>query len=202
MHKNTAYQSAISHILAIFDDRYKNRLAQYHALTFQADKICLLYAGDYSLVRRRDGLLLTRSRAPGITGMIMPGTPEQYVILHADSDCDYRLVSNKDFFSRIDECKAHQDMYTLLLAQVTRQQEREELLLGGSSMVCVQGAILLLSRLEPDMLASINVANFVIKMTNLSRSIVMKSVAFLREENAIEMSKGKLVRVNYLPDIP
>lgn len=202
MQQHLPHQKALAHILTIFDDgANKRRLLRHNYLTFQADTICLLYAGDYSLLRRHDELLLTRALAPGIVGLILPDTTEQFVTIRADSDCDYQLVSHDAFFTQIDKQQAHQQMYTLLLAQITRQYQREELLLGYSSLVAVQGAIVLLDRLEPAIRASTNVADFVVKSTNLSRSIVMKSMAFLRQQNAIEINKGKLTRINHLPDI-
>ncbi|WES69816.1 helix-turn-helix domain-containing protein [Superficieibacter sp. HKU1] len=196
------HQKALAHILTIFDDgANKRRLPRYNHLTFQTDKICLIYYGDYSLLRRRDELLMTRSQAPGIVGLILPGTAQQFVTIRAESDCDYQLVSHDAFFTQIAQQQAHQQMYTLLLTQITWQYQREEWLFGYNSLVTVQGAILLLDRLEPTIRAGTNVADFVVKSTNLSRSIVMKSMAFLRQQNAIEINKGKLIRINYLPDI-
>lgn len=202
MPQHAPLQKALAHILTIFDDDAdKRRLLRHNYLTFQTDKICLIYSGVYSLLRRHDELLVTRSLAPGIVGLLMPGTAEQFVTIRADSDCNYQLVSHEAFFTQIDAQQAHHQMYTVLLAQITRQHQREELLLGYSSLVAVQGAILLLDRLEPTLRASTNVADFVVKSTNLSRSIVMKSMAFLRQQNAIEITKGKLTRINHLPDI-
>lgn len=197
-----APQTALAHILAIFDnDIDKRLLMRRNHLTFQADTVCLLYSGDYSLLRRRDELLVTRALAPCIVGLILPGTIGQFITIRANGDCHYQLVSNEDFFNKIADQQAYLDVYTLLLEHITWQYQREELLLGHSSQVCVQGAIHLLDQSEPLIRDNTNVADFVVKSTKLSRSMVMKSMALLRQQKAIEVVKGKLGRINFLPDI-
>lgn len=48
----------------------------------------------------------------------------------------------------------------------------------------------------------INVADYIVKKTNLSRSMVMKTLSQLRSAKHIEISKGKLLAVHSLPDAP
>lgn len=196
------YQKALAHLLTLFDDDIdKHLLARGNRLVFQQDTVCLLYSGEYSLLRRHDELLVTRGSAPAIVGLILPDRGQQFVTVRANDNCWYRLVSNEDFFMKIDEHRAYRQVYTLLLEHITWQYQREALLLGHNSLTCVQGAIRLFDRLDQGVRAGTNIADFVVKSTNLSRSIVMKSIAFLRQNNAIETEKGKLIRINYLPDL-
>jgi DNA-binding IscR family transcriptional regulator len=46
----------------------------------------------------------------------------------------------------------------------------------------------------------INVADYIVKRTNLSRSMVMKTLSQLRHDNYVEISKGKLTALRTLPE--
>ncbi|BET42949.1 helix-turn-helix domain-containing protein [Atlantibacter hermannii] len=64
----------------------------------------------------------------------------------------------------------------------------------------IKGNILHLNQLDEFMRAKINVADFIVKRTNLSRSIVMKVLSIMRAKNHIDVKRGKLLAVYNLPD--
>ncbi len=79
---------------------------------------------------------------------------------------------------------------------------REEIMLGRNSFSMIKANIECLAAMDEFMRNRINVADYIVKKTNLSRSMVMKTLSQLRSAKHIEISKGKLLAVHSLPDAP
>ncbi|CCK13324.1 FIG00554500: hypothetical protein [Cronobacter sakazakii 680] len=77
---------------------------------------------------------------------------------------------------------------------------REEIMMGRNSYSMIKANIDCLATMDEFMRNRINVADYIVKKTNLSRSMVMKTLSQLRGAKNIEISKGKLVAVHHLPE--
>lgn len=162
--------------------------------------ICIIRGGLFSLLRKSDRLLIEKCSAPAILGIARNFNKKNYFRIQADAECHYQLIPFDKFMSEVENHQCHQQLYKVLSWNIDFLCHREELLLGHNSYLMIKGNLITLAAMDEFMRNKINVADYIVKRTNLSRSMVMKTLSQLRHDNCIEISKGKLATLNTLPE--
>lgn len=162
--------------------------------------ICIIRGGLFSLLRKSDRLLIEKCSAPAILGIARNFNKKNYFRIQADAECHYQLIPFDKFMSEVENHQCHQQLYKVLSWNIDFLCHREELLLGHNSYLMIKGNLITLAAMDDFMRNKINVADYIVKRTNLSRSMVMKTLSQLRHDNCIEISKGKLATLNTLPE--
>ncbi|MFW0879699.1 helix-turn-helix domain-containing protein [Cronobacter dublinensis] len=163
-------------------------------------EICIIRGGQFSLMRQSDRLLLDKSSAPSVLGLARNLGKFQFIKLQADSECHYQLIPFDYFMQEIE--KNHCQLHLLVLSSwiINMLCYREEIMLGRNSFSMIKANIECLAAMDEFMRNRINVADYIVKKTNLSRSMVMKTLSQLRSAKHVEISKGKLLALHSLPD--
>ncbi|WP_058911681.1 helix-turn-helix domain-containing protein [Entomohabitans teleogrylli] len=192
---------AINAITALFAEDHPHLVAAKNSLIDVAQgKICIIHAGKHTLLRQSDRLVIDKGDAPGIYGIAMGFYPMAFFRLYAESTCHYQLIDHQRFFATIAAHDAHHHLYTLLSWFLATLCMREEMLIGHDSYRTIRGTLLRLWQQEESTRATTNVADYIVRRTNLSRSMVMKVLATLLHTGYIAIEKGKLTQLETLPE--
>lgn len=162
--------------------------------------VCIIRGGLFSVLRKSDRLLIEKCSAPSILGIARNLNNKNYFRIQADAECHYQLIPFDKFLSEIDNHQCQPQLYKVLAWTIDLLCHREELLLGHNSYLMIKGNLVTLAAMDEFMRNKINVADYIVKRTNLSRSMVMKTLSQLRHDNYVEISKGKLTALRTLPD--
>lgn len=185
----------------LFTDYNKlTRVERYTLIPIKANMVTLIHGGQFSLIRSSDRLLIEKQTAPALYGLSGNTRSLSYIRIYADTQCYYQLVPLDIFMQRLVENNLLQLTSAVLSWHIESLLYRDEMMMGRNSYQMIKGNILHLNQLDEFMRAKINVADFIVKRTNLSRSIVMKVLSIMRAKNHIDVKRGKLLAVYNLPD--
>ncbi|WP_110876091.1 helix-turn-helix domain-containing protein [Franconibacter helveticus] len=162
--------------------------------------ICIIRGGLFSVLRKSDRLLIEKCSAPSIVGLARNFHKKSYFKVQADAECHYQLIPFDTFMSEVESQQCQQQLYKVFAWNIDLLCYREELLLGHNSYLMIKGNLTTLAAMDEFMRNKINVADYIVKRTNLSRSMVMKTLSQLRSENYVEIHKGKLTTLRTLPE--
>ncbi|NBC99022.1 hypothetical protein GV764_08315 [Atlantibacter hermannii] len=193
--------SELYRLTDLFTDYNKlTRVERYTLIPIKAHTVTLIHGGQFSLIRSSDRLLFEKHTAPALFGL--SGNPQtlSYLRIYADSQCHFQLVPLEAFMQRLEENHSLHLIPAVLSWHIESLLYRDEMMMGRNSYQMIKGNILHLNQLDEFMRAKINVADFIVKRTNLSRSIVMKVLSALRAKNYIDVKRGKLLTINQLPE--
>ncbi len=197
-------EKPLADILAVtqlfYDREQLKTVAKNHRLPVPTNTICLIHEGAFTLLRQSDRLLLDKSGGPAIAGIAMGFYPMRFFRIHADGECIYQLVEAEAFFAKIAEHNYHDKMYRILSWYLAILCVREEMMIGRASYPTIKSHIERLWMMEPAIRAQTNLADFIVKRSNLSRSMVMKVLAILRQQHYIDIQRGKLTHLTPLPE--
>ena len=175
----------------LFTDYNKlTRVERYTLIPIKANMVTLIHGGQFSLIRSSDRLLIEKQTAPALYGLSGNTRSLSYIRIYADTQCYYQLVPLDIFMQRLVENNLLQLTSAVLSWHIESLLYRDEMMMGRNSY----------NQLDEFMRAKINVADFIVKRTNLSRSIVMKVLSIMRAKNHIDVKRGKLLAVYNLPD--
>lgn len=176
------------------------RVERYTLIPIKSHTVTLIYGGQFSIIRNSDRLLYEKQTAPALFGLSGNVRNLNYLRIYADSQCHYQLVPLDIFMQRLEENHFTHLIPAVLSWHIESLLYRDEMLMGRNSYQMIKGNLLYLNQLDEFMRAKINVADFIIKRTNLSRSIVMKVLSIMRAKKHIDIERGKLLAVNHLPE--
>lgn len=162
--------------------------------------ICVIRGGLFSVLRKSDRLLIEKCSAPSLLGLARNFNKKSYFRIQADSECHYQLIPFDIFMSEVEKNQCQSQLYKVFSWIIEFFCHREEMMLGHNSYLMIKGNLMSLDRMDEFMKNKINVADYIVKRTNLSRSMVMKTLSQLRQENYVEIHKGKLISLHALPD--
>ena len=185
----------------LFTDYNKlTRVERYTLIPIKSHTVTLIHGGQFSIIRSSDRLLLEKQTAPALYGL--SGNPRSlsYLRIYADTQCHFQLVPLDIFMQRLEDHQALNLIPSILTWHIECLLYRDEMMMGRNSYQMIKGNIQHLNQLDEFMRAKINVADFIVKRTNLSRSIVMKVLSAMRAKNHIDVKRGKLLSVNQLPE--
>lgn len=185
----------------LFTDYNKlTRVERFTLIPIKPNTVTLIHGGQFSLIRSSDRLLFEKQTAPALYGLSGNVRNLAYLRIYADSQCHYQLVPHDVFMQRLTDNHATHLIPAILSWHIESLLYRDEMMMGRNSYQMIKGNIIHINELDEFMRSKINVADFIVKRTNLSRSIVMKVLSIMRSKNHIDVKRGKLLVVNQLPD--
>ena len=185
----------------LFTDYNKlTRVDRYTLIPIKSNMVTLIHGGQFSLIRSSDRLLIEKQTAPSLYGLSGNARSLGYIRVYADTQCYYQLVPLDIFMQRLIDNNLLPLISSILSWHIENLLYRDEMMMGRNSYQMIKGNILHLNELDEFMRMKINVADFIVKRTNLSRSIVMKVLSIMRAKNHVEVKRGKLIAVHHLPD--
>ncbi|MDA3134113.1 helix-turn-helix domain-containing protein [Atlantibacter subterraneus] len=193
--------SELYRLTDLFTDYHKlTRVERFTLIPVKAHTVTLIHGGQFSIIRSSDRLLFEKQTAPALYGLTGNSHTLSYIRIYADTQCHFQLVPLEAFMQRLEDNHSLHLIPAILSWHIESLLYRDEMMMGRNSYQMIKGNILHLNQLDEFMRAKINVADFIVKRTNLSRSIVMKVLSALRAKNYIDVKRGKLLTISQLPE--
>jgi CRP-like cAMP-binding protein len=164
------------------------------------EKSLYLFAdGYFSVIRNIDGLVLSSIRGELVFGIAECMRPRGGWYLKVEETCTARVVPADQAFAIFTQQQLWEPVASILSWYLQIYSLREEHLVGVSAYVMVRNKLMELHSLAPELRCNINVADFIQERTQLARSTIMAILGELRRGDYVEIKRGKLVTVKYLP---
>lgn len=164
------------------------------------DKSLYLFTdGYFSFIRVSDGLVLSSARGEMIYGIAECMRPRGGWFLKIEEPCKARVVPVDQAFEIFTQQNLWQTVASLLTWFIQVYSVREEHLLGVTAYVMIRNKLLELNILTPELRSAINVTDYIQERTQLARSTIMAILSQLRRGEYIEIKRGKLISIKYLP---
>ncbi|WP_312984293.1 helix-turn-helix domain-containing protein [Atlantibacter sp.] len=193
--------SELYRLTDLFTDYNKlTRVERYTLIPVRPHTVTLIHGGQFSIIRSSDRLLFEKQTAPALYGLTGNARNLAYLRIYADTQCHFQLVPLDIFMQRLDDNHSLHLIPAILSWYIESLLYRDEMMMGRNSYQMIKGNLLHLNQLDEFMRSKINVADFIVKRTNLSRSIVMKVLSAMRAKNHIDVKRGKLLTINQLPE--
>jgi len=179
------------------------------AYYFSPDKeragMVLFHEGIASLCHSENGLHMSTMFAPSVLGLVdgyslfydVPSRPQHY--MYAETDCRCSFVPIDTFIELADEHNLWHDLARVLAHRLMVMSIREQELVGVDSYLKVRSLLIELWVYPEVYRKKINVMNFILKRTGLSRSRTMAILSELKKGGYIEIESGKLAMQRKLP---
>ncbi|WET42309.1 helix-turn-helix domain-containing protein [Citrobacter enshiensis] len=178
-------------------------------LFFSDDKetafIFILSEGCASLCHFNTNLHTGTTFAPTIVGLIdgyslyydVENRPRHYI--YAETRCTGYKVPLEKFVEQCDTYNLWHDVARILAQRLMTMSAMEEELVGLNAYGSIRAVLIELWLYPEDIRSQLNIAAFIQKRTNLSRSRIMAVLSALKEGGYITIKTGKLVDLNKLP---
>jgi CRP-like cAMP-binding protein len=178
-------------------------------LFFDNDKesafIFLVYEGCISICHFNTGLHAGTGFAPTIVGLIdgyslyygVENRPRHYIV--AETQCKGYKVPLDRFVEQCDKHELWHDIARILAQRLMTMSAMEEELVGRDAYGSIRAVLIELWLYPEDIRSQLNIAAFIQKRTNLSRSRIMAVLSALKEGGYITIKTGKLIDLNKLP---
>lgn len=178
-------------------------------LFFSDDKetafIFLLYEGCISACHFNTGLHAGTGFGPTIIGLIdgyslyygVEKRPRHYIV--AETECKGCKVPLDKFVEQCDKHDLWHDIARILAHRLMTMSAMEEELVGRDAYGSIRAVLIELWLYPEDIRSQLNIAAFIQKRTNLSRSRIMAVLSALKEGGYITIKTGKLIDLNKLP---
>ncbi|MBF4180415.1 winged helix-turn-helix transcriptional regulator [Lelliottia nimipressuralis] len=201
-----ALESLFSHLLP---HSQKLLLTAGSTYEFSPDEehsgLILLHAGVASLCHSENGLHMSTIFAPSILGLIdgyslfynVVSRPNHY--MHAETDCNCSFIPTDAFTKIAKEESIWHDVARILAYRLMVMSVREQELVGVDSYLKVRSLLIELWLYPEIYRCKINVLNFIMNRTGLSRSRTMAILSELKKGKYIEIKSGKLIMQRKLP---
>lgn len=163
------------------------------------DTTLVILEGIISL-RRNEDILVGIAQAPfimGLTNGVMKHDVQYDLI--SEGMCSGYHLSSSQTVAIIEECQLWREAFYWLTWQNRILQQRDRQLIGNNSYEQIRTTLFSMNEWDEGLRSRIGVMNYIHQRTRISRSVVAEVLAALRKGGYIEMSKGKLVRINRLP---
>lgn len=178
-------------------------------LFFDNDKekafIFLLNEGCISVCHFNTGLHTGTGFAPTIVGLIdgyslyygVENRPRHYIV--AETQCKGYKVPLDRFVEQCDKHELWHDIARILAQRLMTMSAMEEELVGRDAYGSIRAVLIELWLYPEDIRSQLNIAAFIQKRTNISRSRIMAVLSALKEGGYITIKTGKLIDLNKLP---
>lgn len=172
---------------------------EIYAIRENEKSLYLFADGYFSVIRDIDGLVLSSVRGALVFGIAECMRPRGGWYLKIEETCTARVVPADQAFAIFTQQQLWEPVASILSWFLQIYALREEHLVGVSAYVMVRNKLIELHSLGPELCGNINVADFIQERTQLARSTVMAILGELRRGDYVEIKRGKLVTVKYLP---
>ncbi|WP_061708152.1 helix-turn-helix domain-containing protein [Pseudenterobacter timonensis] len=160
----------------------------------------VLQAGVMAIHRQPDELLLGISRAPFILGLTagMMNSQQTYTLI-AHTECSGFYLPAATTRYLIHQKQLWREAFCWLSWINGIMEKRDKELVGNNSYNQIRALLIDMANWDETLREKIGVMNHIQRSTRISRSVIAEILAALRQGNYIQMSRGKLIRINRLP---
>lgn len=160
-----------------------------------------LQHGSLSIYRESNELLLELVSSPVLLTFandLIPTTQQYHMV--TETRCKGFYLPVDLAFEQIDKHQLWKAYSHWQAWQMRIFEWRDACFTGASTYAQIRSTLLIMADWDKEIRSKIGVINFIQKRTHISRSVIAEILAALRKGNYIEMSKGKLIAVNRLPN--
>lgn len=164
--------------------------------------VLLLESGVYAFCHSESDIVVSTIFAPTVLGLIdaysafydVPSRPLHYI--YAETSGSGHFVPVDEFVRVLDEQNQWHDVAKVLAQRMIVMSIREKEFIGTDSYPMVRSLLLELQNYPEKYRGKINVLDFVLRRTGLSRSRIMSILAELRKGGYITINRGRLLSVD------
>ncbi|MEP8888251.1 helix-turn-helix domain-containing protein [Enterobacter roggenkampii] len=197
----------VQHINALINavtvtERIRNgRARQLISLDNQAEPMTfILHEGVVATYRSSDQLLIKYIRAPMITGMNELIDTNADIFIKAYGSIHYELLPSKEMINAISTKGLWKEAAYMYMYAIRQLLVAHHAVAGQSTYDLIRLNLITLMNEDEELSAHVNVSDYILEKTRLSRSRVMKILSDLRIGGYIEIKRGILTNINKLPD--
>lgn len=164
--------------------------------------VYLITEGRFSIIRDRDGICVVSGSAPLILGasiMLREKRYGDYAII-AETDCSGYRIRGDEMKNRITRHGLWADVANIMAYAIQVFMRRDKYLVGVDAYTMIKYFLLKINDLPSEDKMGINVEKFINQRTGLSRSGIMKILSDLKIGGYIAIERGRLIKVNNLPE--
>lgn len=170
-----------------------------HAIQENKKSLYIFNEGHFTFIRANDGLVVYSVRGGLIYGIAESLRPRGGCYLNVEEPCMGRVITAEEAFDVFRQQQLWEPVANLLAWYLQLYSLREEHLVGVTAYVMIRNKLLELHSQPLALRNKINVAEYIQERTQLARSTVMAILGELRRGNYVEINRGKLVDIKYLP---
>jgi CRP-like cAMP-binding protein len=178
----------------------KERIVLNADMDFEKRKLYVLTEGETGLYRGVDNLLVTNSKPVTIFGISEMFVPFNHNYIRMEKDCTFLVIHAPDVVQTLDSHNAWHMTTKILSHYVQHLMYRDARLIGQNAYNMVKSFIYDYEKLSPELKAGRSLSNHIMEKTSLSRTIITNIISDLNKGGYIEVNKGRLIRINKLPD--
>lgn len=194
-----AIEVLFSHFLPLSKEVATKNKQEINYSSNKIRKCFLLHAGNVSLNRSIDGMMLNSESAPFVFGLSTQLTDHDYLFIRSHETSKISWLPLEVANQCIAENNLWRPLTELLIYNVTRIYDHCTKISSLSSYDIIRYQLYELMS-EPEAIRlSITIANYVQSRTFLSRSTIMKILAQLKSGGYIITNKGLLLTINQIP---
>jgi Winged helix-turn-helix DNA binding len=159
----------------------------------------VIQTGSIDIYRQSDELLIGIATAPFILGLNagMLNTCQEYMMV-AQTPCTGFYLAAATTRQLIQQGSLWHEAFCWLSWINHILEKRDMQLVGNNSYAQIRAMLLNMVEWDDTLRLKIGVMNHIQRSTGISRSVVAEILAALRQDNYINMSRGKLVSINRL----
>ncbi|GDX06054.1 helix-turn-helix domain-containing protein [Buttiauxella sp. A111] len=170
-----------------------------YAVKGDEKSIYLFTEGHFTFVRAKDGLVISSLRGGLVYGIAECLRPRGGFSLRVEEACKAIVVPAERAFEIFTQQQLWESVAHLMAWFVQNITLREEHLVGVSAYVMIRSKLLELHLQPSEFRAKTNVVDYIKDRTQLARSTIMAILSELRRGEYIEIKRGKLITIKYLP---
>ncbi|HAS1950869.1 TPA: Crp/Fnr family transcriptional regulator [Enterobacter asburiae] len=160
----------------------------------------ILHEGVVAIYRSSDRLLIKYIRAPMITGMNELIDTNADIFIKAYRNVSYEILPTKEMLDVISTQGLWKEAAYCYMYAVRQLLVAHYSSVGLSTYELIRLNLIALMNEDEALSAHVNVSDYILEKTRLSRSRVMKILGDLRIGGYIEINRGILIKINKLPE--
>ncbi|MBN4798783.1 helix-turn-helix domain-containing protein [Enterobacter asburiae] len=160
----------------------------------------ILHEGVVAIYRSSDRLLIKYIRAPMITGMNVLIDTNDGIFIKAYKSVSYEILPTKEMLDIISTQGLWKDASYCYMYAVRQLLLAHYSSVGLSTYELIRLNLISLMNEDEALSDHVNVSDYILEKTRLSRSRVMKILGDLRIGGYIEINRGILKKINKLPE--
>ncbi|MBF2788688.1 MULTISPECIES: helix-turn-helix domain-containing protein [Enterobacter] len=160
----------------------------------------ILHEGVVAIYRSSDRLLIKYSRAPMITGMNELIDINDGFFIKAYKSVSYEILPTKEMLDIISTQGLWKDASYCYMYGIRQMLLAHYSSVGLSTYELIRLNLISLMNEDEALSDYVNVSDYILEKTRLSRSRVMKILSDLRIGGYIEINRGILKKINKLPE--
>lgn len=202
--KPTEHIEAIIEKSAPFSDTLTIKKGELIGHSYKNKRVCyLIHEGSVTLHRRRDGMILNAEKSPfilGISNQLV--VHSEGIYFRATEQVRMSRLPLERFNMLIESFGLWESLCKTLIYNISRLFEHYTISSRMSTNEIIAFQLQELIQETEQIRTSVTAANYILVRTSLSRSSIMRRLAFLRDTGAITLERGILVNLNSPENVP